>query len=381
MKIKINLIHILSLTLFFSCSNNKKKGTVIDSGVIAIEAGLNFQHHSLADSILIEKIVKLETKEKSTLSKDYAIKRILTEGDKIYILDSKFMSIKVFNSQGKYLFELGSLGNRKAEFTNVQDIAINPENKNLWILCNTPKKIIEFSPDGNFIKEIDMSFFASALGFGEYNEIYFFNNQNPNDVSMNKNLIITDQKVAIVNGLFDLPKKLTSAFSFAGNIYQCGKEVFYNPPFDNTIYKLKDGDAQAAYSISFGKLSTPKDFALDSMNYYMLNKASLSMFFVKNDNFIGVKYFNRGLPANLFYNIKSKSVLQTDTSMNNLNFLFTNSIFQNDKDFIMLINYDIIGEFVKKNKETIQKSFPIIYNQMITHKPHDNPYLLYFKIK
>jgi hypothetical protein len=374
------ILFLFSFVILVSCEQ-QQKGKIIENGSIKINLSPSSNRESLAEEIKISKIIRLQTIEKSIISKDYSIKRVLCENQKLYILDKRYSAIKVFDISGNYLYDLGSLGNRLGQFTNVQDICYYPPNNSIWVVCNTPKKIVEFSEKGKFVREIDLPVFASAMAFESKDRLYFYLNQNLNAAAKQKNIIVTNSLLKISDRLFDIPKQMKVSFDYIGNIFRTGETNYYNAPFDHVFYELKNGDAISKFTVDFGLNNTPKEFSPDSINNVIQNRSLLSQYFVVNQQYVGVKYYQKGSPLVSFYNLKTKNVLTSDTSLNKLNRLFQNSIFESKGEFMMLYNSDQLKDFVSQHSKEIRERYPTLYSYALGSKLHDNPLIILFNIK
>ncbi|HXD94590.1 MAG TPA: 6-bladed beta-propeller [Bacteroidia bacterium] len=373
-------IYLFVLCILASCRGTKEK-RILENNPLVINLSPTSLHSSVADAIQITKVINLESTDNSTISSDYNIKRIIINAGRLYIMDGKYMSIKVFDGTGKYLYSIGSLGVNPGQFTNLQNIAFYPPHHSLWALCNTPQKITEFSLDGKILKESHIPFFASDLGFETKNKIYFFVNQNQSDASGDKNVLVTDSDLNIQQKFFNLPLKRKSGILFAGGIYTIGDELYYNPPLTRTVYSLKNDSAKAIYKVDFANGNTPDDFGEDSLDFYLANRSLLTQNFIKKDNYVGFSYSTKGDHLLSFFNIKTEKLLTTDAKLNQLDRLFNNSVFESDGQLIMLCNPDKFMDILKNNGGIIKQKYPILYEKLILRKAHDNPTLIFFTLK
>jgi len=376
---KSYIYYLLFFCVIISCKKTKEN-RISESNPAIINLSPSSTHFSITDAVQINKVINLESTDSSTISSDYNIKRVLIDKGKLYIMDGKYMSIKVFDTTGKYLHDIGSLGNRYGQFTNLQNIALYPYHHTLWALCNTPRKIIEFSLDGKALREINIPFFASDLGFENDNSLYFFINQNTNDASGKKNILATDSNLNVRERLFDLPVRRKSGILFAGGIYTIDSTLYYNPPLTRTIYILKNDSAKAAYKIDFGNDNAPNDFSDDSLDYYLANRCLLTQNFIKSNNYLGFSYLKKGHKLS-FFNTQTKKLFTTDPNLNQMDVLFNNSIFQSDGQLMMLCNSNSFSEFLKKNADIIKRQYPPLYKKLILRKAHDNPTIIFFTLK
>ena len=75
---------------------------------------------------------------------------VISKDGKIYVVDSKHGEIKVLDSDGRYLFNFGELGNSEGQFNSPEGIAID-EKQNIYVCDALNSRIQKFSDKGKFI--------------------------------------------------------------------------------------------------------------------------------------------------------------------------------------------------------------------------------------
>lgn len=288
MRSHLFLLGIISLCTFSCRQENKIK--IVNGEVLTINLDNNKNSNSL-DSIVTDlQCIKLETPKNVRLSE---LTKVIAYDNKLYAFDKKFSAIEVYNSEGKHLFQLGGLGLQDDKFLRVEDVTFNEAHKTLWVLCNNPRKIIEFSLEGKFIKKIDLNFFASNVGFISPNLACFHVNQNGMSVSEGKNLLITDTSNNVIQRFFDWPKGVSSMIEFTGGIIQTNNKVFYNPPFEPVYYQITDSTLTERYKFNFGKEKVSKS---------IFDRSRLGTSLVETADYIGFNYFKDSCITTAFFN-------------------------------------------------------------------------------
>jgi len=145
--------------LFFSCSETKQ-GELLE---IPVDTNPN---RSLPLSEIAEKItaVALELTGESLINPDQ-IERIIFSED--YVIIAEFSKILVFDKKGKFIRSIASRGVGPGEYNHIQNLAVDEKSKRLFIISNSPTKIMCYDTDGNFLKERR----TDLVSFGDINYI------------------------------------------------------------------------------------------------------------------------------------------------------------------------------------------------------------------
>jgi len=142
MKFK-KLLLLMMLFLFFSfCSKNHSQETKVE-----IINGIKHIHNpeepaNPNKSVVFEEDLSIGGEEYDMLSRP----RIFTvdQDETIYIADSQNQSIKVFDSNGKYVQSIGRRGNGPGEFNSIYDLAFLPDGR-LLVLDNMSRRVNIFN--------------------------------------------------------------------------------------------------------------------------------------------------------------------------------------------------------------------------------------------
>jgi len=372
-------IHLLVLSFLFASCNNIQNGHIASSKTTLINLDSGAKSFSLADALASEHVINLQTNDSSLISASTAIGKIIIKEGKIYILDNKFMAVKVFDSVGHYLFSLGKSGLAKGEFLNVQDMTYERSHNSILVLCNRPNKISEFSLDGVLLHETPLQFFASSIAIQPDGSRIFYVNQNESELSEKKNILITDGNNDLKSRMFDFPKKITSSIKFTGGVYTTAGERYFNPPFSSTYYSMSGDTATPVYEVSYGKKTIPKDVSEGWMMKNLKNYGYQVGTFFKNDNYVGFNYVDRALHV-AFYNTRSGNLIKNDVKKDSLNAMFYNFVYECDGKLVMVLDVNGMSGFWKRNEDLVRQKLPDLYNGMVM-KMHQNPSLMIFTLK
>lgn len=372
-------ILVLLVLGFYSCKS-KKKGYIAKSNPISINLSNNSNSFSLADNIDDLKVICLETSENSIISEAWSIQRILTINGMFFVLDGKYMSIKVFNASGKFLFNVGNLGKGDGEFVRIEDILYYEPHNSLLVLCNSPTKIIEFSLDGRLIRDILIDFYATAFAFQFPDSFVFYVNQNKSKTSGNKNVIITDSLFNVKYTMFDMPKTLTSTIKFSGGIFPINGNIYFNPALSNNYYSIRNDTILQVYQVDYGAKKIPSEIGerelMNNLEKYGFQYNS----FIKTKEYVGFNYHNDNV-VSIFYNVNTKNILTSDVELDSLNMLFKNLMFQKGDSIISVLNINELSEFINRNYQKIINKFPEFYEKVELSDSSKNPILLIYRLE
>jgi len=130
--------------LFFSCGETKQ-GDLLE---IAVDTD---QNALLLLSEIAEELaaIELELTDESVVNIDQ-IERVIIS--KEYFIIAELSKILIFNKYGKFIRSIASKGLGPGEYNYIHNIAMDEKNKRLFILANSPSKIMCYDFDGNFLK-------------------------------------------------------------------------------------------------------------------------------------------------------------------------------------------------------------------------------------
>ena len=369
----------LILSTMFSCKNAKMV-YVAEGKPVVINLDSKAAHASIADYVDSLKVVNLETNENSLISEAWGIQRVFYIENKFYILDGKYMAVKVFDANGKYLYSVGKLGMGKGEFVKLDDLQYYPAHNSVMILCNKPSKISEFTLDGRLIGESKLDFFSTAVGFPSSKTRIHYVNQNKNKKTGNNNLLLTDSSNEVKSSGFDMPINIKSTIKFSGGLFSINDSIYFNPAFSNTYYIFKNDTIKPVFLVNYGLKNIPSDIKEDALLDNLIKYSFQYNSFVKTKDYVGFNYLDNKV-SSAFYNLHSGTILTSDTKMDSLNMLFRNLMFTNGNDYIMLLDPRRMADFLKRNAALIGYRFPVL-KALINHlAANQNPSLLLFKLK
>lgn len=193
------------------------------------------------------KPIILETSENNLLR---SIDAIQVTDDCVFILDRGYKKLYSFNKAGKFIGQIGNLGDGPGEFSNISDFTIDENNKLIYILDNYKSKIHVYKLTGEHISSISILNTVDGL----FGHIQFFNNQllldyQPIDVSSK---VVGPLLIRIdANSGKLLDKHLSSEIhnlgfqliTFKNNSYFYSKSTrspYYVPIYSSAVFSIED---------------------------------------------------------------------------------------------------------------------------------------------
>jgi hypothetical protein len=316
MKTKVSIIILIFILLIcFSCNNLKKKqinesdNKKINLKILKINGDIN----SLLqiDSIFSDfTIIPLETKEECLISR---INKVLHYEDK-FLLQDDAQKLLLFNTNGKFLYEVGKKGKGPGEFIELRDFDIDKAG-NIYIL--DWNRILKYSINGIFMK-------AYPIHFSHDNN-YFAGNMaiknNDNFLIWSGSIAIKDKNKGKVFAIHEISKEGEVVKSFYPLKYHVGGNynqfkrykdlILIDPIFgSNIIYSINMEDVEGRYYIDFGertlKIPVPEGFTSlsDFKKRIEIDYFHSIMNFIETDEWIYFTFFFKDKVYNVYFSKK-----------------------------------------------------------------------------
>lgn len=174
-----------------------------------------------------------------------------------------------FTKKGKFVKQMGSIGQGPGEYLNVTDIALDGKNSQIYVASNLSQKIICFDLEGNFIKE------AKVIGInalkvlegslhGVYTEygvpladktkwlnnsylVKFDQDFSPSDTVLLKSVKANKGTATISTGAGD-----QHISEVNGEVYAYLGELMEEPFVRDTLFQVKGNERFASLKLNFG---------------------------------------------------------------------------------------------------------------------------------
>ena len=130
--------------MLFSCNGGRKMSELMEFPV-DIDQNTSLSLSEIAEEITA---IELELTDESLINPD-RISRVLLCED--YVIIAEQRQILVFNTDGKFVRSIGSIGQGPGEYTGIRGVAVDERCRRLFV--NSSSKILCYALDGNCIKE------------------------------------------------------------------------------------------------------------------------------------------------------------------------------------------------------------------------------------
>ena len=252
---------IITFFCIVACSSNKGQDNLI---TIPIDptSSQSVDWEQLFDTASMQ-VIPLETTDQSLLA--WVDRVIIT--DTLYSFSSD-NSIYTFNQNGKFLFKIAHQGRGPGEYLVLDDFYIDEDN-HYYILDNNSFKIIEYSPKGEFVDEINTGLFGLAFTkiSNDLWAIYIGSSKSPS--SHCRLNYFSKQERKIIHEFIEISDNELNWRHFKDNnnfIPRDSKNLFFTYSLNDTIYQLTEKELIPCYRFECGKHQMPQKMLKDSYN-------------------------------------------------------------------------------------------------------------------
>lgn len=208
--------------------------------------------------------IPLETKEQSLISDinltsytDFSINKIIP-GDGCYIIKNGDKVFK-FRENGTFAANIGKVGRGPGEIDQIEDLDIDKENQNVYMVSGWKRKFYVYSPYGEFIRTFNVPSYVCDFRFFE-DKILCFCGKNRGD---NKDsFILIDKSGHLLKSfpnkyLFKSPSVYW--FTHENIFYVFNKKLFIKELCSESVYSFENSGFKPHLVIDVGKKQvTPK---------------------------------------------------------------------------------------------------------------------------
>jgi hypothetical protein len=380
----------------FSCgSKSHKENTQTISKRVNLEIKGNTNNLLQIDSIFSDiRIVPLETKEECLISN---IVKVQFYKDKFFLHD-KSQKLLVFNTNGRFLSEIGKKGRGPGEFLELRDFDIDNDG-NIYILDF--QKIHKFNIDGKFLSSFKYHFIKNEQMF--FVPLQFALTHDDNFLVWGGSAGIKadfkgklfamyemSNKGEITNGL--LPLKYNTPGNF-GRFKHYSDIVLIDPVFgNNIIYSFSSSGFEERYFIDFlnKNLDIPVPEGFSSLNDFKIKidqnyYHSISGFIETDDWIYFIFFYNQGWYNAYFSKKLNKSFVSKPWPLIPFRFTPGNILGYNNNLLISFTDPGIIINQIDDFKKGDIKKLPLSEKENMLKleklKSTDNPILFICSMK
>lgn len=208
------------------------------------------------------------------------IEKVIPVGsDRLLIFDYKINNAAyLFDRSGRFVTQIGSLGEGPQEYRRIADVQYNPYSHTVDIWDDMGQKMMQFSPDGQFVQEKHLDVFAThfaPLGDRRY---LFYKGASLADPELDTRFITVDidQQRVLSKDFPVLPGQ--DALHVEPNAIlrynHFGQGYFFNDNHFNTVYAFTPSRIKQRLFVDFGKKAIPETAIhfkkLDAQGYFQL---------------------------------------------------------------------------------------------------------------
>lgn len=242
-----NCIFMLVLAVLLSTCTASQSMSVQSVSLTSIE------HPLSADSIFNSNccVVKFQNVNQESAITD--LDKLLCTENRFFVVDRKGNKLIAFDKNGRFIKSTASLiGKSKNEYISIFDATLDNTEKKIYAYCDAPSKLMIFDYNLNVIENVDFQTFTWELSVDDH-YLYSLSPDLENGTIMK--LLCFDKK-----NLFLPAKEILSTRSAVPELSTNGKSIihcgdcFFAMPFEQFIYRIKDGAIVDSYQIEFGNL-------------------------------------------------------------------------------------------------------------------------------
>jgi len=393
-KYKLIIICAIAASIPFICCKEVRKDSqslLCRSDNEMLELEIQLDRNSLPFDSLMDfvSLVKLETTENNLVG---SVSQILFARNKIVVVDSYVSkTITVYDKSGKFLNRIGTLGQGPGEYSYLGHVTLTPDKSMVVVVDMGSGYLKYFGLDGNFIKSKKTPFWFSSCEFitdeiiaGNYdggNTLYGENNS-----QYKPQLIITNLQGNVFHSGFKSYYNKKFTMSTMMPLRKFEDEVFYSPPFSDTIYHLTQKGIYPKYHLNMSRtkpLIINADMTNESYNEYTENNpmfngdiielkdASVFHFFECYSNWFRFAIYSKKL---------NKVFSCTGTLKNPFFYLFT-APKARYKDNMLVVDASSANILMSKNTFYKLGEKKVIDDLFCDLTEDSNPVLFFYKVK
>jgi len=337
--------------------------------------------YRLRDYLTIERIVPLEYGEESAL---YEASKAIWYQDKLYILDRTASILKVFASDGRYLFDMGGIGRGPGEYTQLADFDFDSVSQTFLLYGTNRMSLLRFRADGTFIGAEKLPFFGDQFVVLDSSFYAFYINFNSSNHNDSHNLLITDRYLNVYRKAFryqyDGP-----GLSFVGGFSRGTGRTLYSDAYKDTVFEIHADYAKPAYIFQYEGPRLPEDINSDMQKVYEALKYSFHWHFLENQQAFCFEYFHQKKMRTALW-LREKRILLQDSNSDPENFFLTLGLpigWINGDTFVAALTPDKARWLKYKAREYLEgfkADFPALYDTILQLEVDANPVLVFFQV-
>ena len=307
--------HLLLLAMFitslYGCSSkNSEVQTSSDIETIPI-TDFETIYGKLSDFAEEVKMIPLEFTDESILGE---IRKVVMSDKFIFIIEqTNREGVYVFDHTGKYLYRIGTQGEGPEEFVHLSDFSIDEE-ENVIYLCDSPRKrILAFTFENKFIKDIPMDYDATCFEY--QNGLFFLYKEYSQSCTPSYSLVVKDQNGNLVEKYYPMPKDVVE-YNSACIFRKRENNILFAQDLNDSVLLLSENKLTPLYYIDYKDRTMSEEDRSDLKNHVrppldiLLEKKTLggiSDIFEIHDK-VFIKHIDIAIPMLTVYEKKKRYV-------------------------------------------------------------------------
>jgi hypothetical protein len=135
------------------------KYSLTDAPIVVSIDSIRRIHPKLSNFVNV-RYIPLETNDDCLIG---SVKKVLVRNSRIYVADfSRAIALFVFDMNGKFLFKIARMGQGPGEYTSFRDFDIQA-NGDIYMFDHFGRKFLVFNSDGKYLREIGMDYHFSSF--------------------------------------------------------------------------------------------------------------------------------------------------------------------------------------------------------------------------
>ena len=336
--------------------------------------------------------IRLEMSQNSIIGH---IDKVYFDDGKIFVVDrTSAKAIFIFDDQGNFINKIAAVGKAPNEFLEIQDVAIDKENKRIVLLDLAGRRCIFFNYNGDYSFGRQMYFYFSGLEIVDSSHIAFSTETAANDhlPSINNNyLLVGDFQGKVFSKDFPY-RDADRAFTYFNEypVKRFGQHVFFNPRFNDTLFEVTANRLIARYALEIQHGGIPVEYRTTLTDSKLIDLSARYSYFngeyVQAGNVLFAKINSPQSQQYIFTCTSSGNVLfgnRLNITDPSYNFFRTPIAIRSDHEMVGWIGADELTRFgrsLRKIKQTrwLNERFTGLLKNL---SDNDNPVLFVYKIK
>ena len=381
--LRYSKIWTISLSLIISLIACKPRNSDIGQGTSEQKKGRiisvdpeNVSGISFYELFSCVELIPLETNDNSLIK---SVTKLISAGNKFYILDKDQGALFIFYKDGRYISKIQTLGRGPGEYTLLEDFTINEFNNNIELL-NPRGEVLVYDTNGVFKERIRIPVRAIHY-FANLSEALtvFYSQYEPN-----KLIYYSREEERIVKEEYQVPdfivRETPLISSYSPFSTYNGKVTFFQG-FTDTIYEFRDTNLSPRYIWDHGEYNLKiNKIAMDKTIRYYTNFLRSSNFvygyycYGENDDYIITRFIHKNRWNFLFRSKKNNQNILVSKFQEKVNPPLFPVL--SDNCMIAAVNPSEIQLLV--NPSVLDEQNVLIYSNLVLE---DNPVIIkyYFK--